>query len=42
MMSMEDAIRATLELMDAPEVHIRTSYNLSGCSFSPRELEASI
>ena len=42
MMSMEDAIRATLELMDAPEVHIRTSYNLSGCSFSPQELEASI
>jgi nucleoside-diphosphate-sugar epimerase len=42
MMSMEDAIRATIQLLEAPHVGIRTSYNLSGCSFSPRELEACI
>lgn len=40
MMFMEDAIRATLELMNAPKesVKIRSSYNLSGCSFTPEEL----
>jgi nucleoside-diphosphate-sugar epimerase len=40
MMYMEDAIRATIELMDAPaeNVKIRSSYNLSGCSFTPGEL----
>ena len=44
MMSMEDAIRGTLELMDAPSecITIRTSYNLHGCDFSPLELEAAI
>jgi len=40
MMFMEDAIRATLELMEAPKEKIKTrsSYNLSGCSFTPNEL----
>lgn len=40
MMYMEDAIRATLELMEAPKESIKTrsSYNLSGCSFTPQEI----
>ena len=44
MMYMEDAIRATLELMDAPKesVKIRSSYNLSGCSFTPKEISEEI
>ena len=44
MIYMDDAIRATIELMDAPSenITIRTSYNLFGMSFSPEELTASI
>ncbi|PCJ80709.1 MAG: NAD-dependent epimerase [Bacteroidetes bacterium] len=44
MMYMDDAIRATLNLMEAPSecVRVRTSYNLSGCSFSPSELSDEI
>lgn len=44
MMYMEDAIRATIELMEAPEGNIltRTSYNLAGVSFTPRELAEAI
>lgn len=44
MMFMDDAIRATIELMDAPKdnVKIRSSYNLSGCSFTPQELTKEI
>ena len=44
MMSMDDAIRGTLQLMDAPSesITVRTSYNLHGCDFSPAELEAAI
>lgn len=44
MIYMEDAIRATIELMEAPpeNVKIRTSYNLQGMSFSPAELAAEI
>lgn len=44
MMYMPDAIRATLELMEAPaqKITIRTSYNISGISFSPAEIAASI
>ena len=44
MMYMPDAIRATIELMeaDAAQITIRTSYNISGMSFSPREITASI
>ena len=40
MMYMPDAIRATIELMEAPasDISIRTSYNLSGMSFSPKEI----
>lgn len=40
MMYMPDAIRATLELMDAPseKISVRTSYNISGISFSPEEI----
>lgn len=40
MIYMDDAIRATLMLMDAPKenIKIRTAYNLSGVSFSPVEL----
>lgn len=40
MMMMEDAIRATIGIMEAPasEVKIRSSYNLSGISFTPAEL----
>lgn len=44
MIFMEDAIRATLELMEAPKekIKIRTSYNLAGTSFAPAEVAASI
>jgi len=44
MMYMPDAIRATLELMDAPaeQVKIRSSYNLGGISFTPKEIAAEI
>jgi nucleoside-diphosphate-sugar epimerase len=44
MMYMPDAIRATLELMEAPaeNISIRTSYNISGMSFSPKEIAAEI
>jgi len=44
MMYMPDAIRATIELMEAPasKIKIRTSYNVSGMSFSPREIASEI
>ncbi len=44
MMYMPDAIRATLEIMEAPaeKIKVRTSYNLSAMSFSPEELAAEI
>src|SRR5690554_8625 len=44
MMYMEDAIRATIELMEAPKenIKIRSSYNLGGISFSPKEITKSI
>jgi nucleoside-diphosphate-sugar epimerase len=44
MMYMEDAIRATIELMEASseKVNIRSSYNLSGCSFTPAQLAKEI
>jgi nucleoside-diphosphate-sugar epimerase len=40
MMYMPDAIRATIELMEAPTSSIRErgSYNLAGISFTPREI----
>jgi nucleoside-diphosphate-sugar epimerase len=44
MMYMPDAIRATIELMEAPaeQVKIRSSYNLGGISFNPEDVAASI
>lgn len=44
MMYMEDAVRATLELMDAPReaINERGSYNIAAVSFSPQELAAEI
>ena len=44
MIYMPDAIRATIELMDAPpaRITIRSSYNVAGVSFNPRELAAAI
>jgi nucleoside-diphosphate-sugar epimerase len=44
MMYMPDAIRATIELMEAPaaDITVHTSYNLAGISFSPGEIAAAI
>lgn len=44
MMYMPDAIRATIELMEAPteNIKIRTSYNISSMSFSPDEIGSEI
>ena len=44
MMYMPDAIRATIELMEAPteQVKIRSSYNVGGVSFNPEEIAAEI
>lgn len=44
MMYMDDAIRGTIELMDAPaeKINIRSSYNFSGMSFTPEILASEI
>ncbi|HRI20208.1 MAG TPA: NAD-dependent epimerase/dehydratase family protein [Panacibacter sp.] len=44
MMYMPDAIKATIELMEAPadKISVRTSYNISGMSFSPKEIAEEI
>ncbi|MEJ7736710.1 MAG: NAD-dependent epimerase/dehydratase family protein [Chitinophagaceae bacterium] len=44
MMYMPDAIRATIELMEAPadRISVRTSYNLSAIHFSPGEIATEI
>jgi nucleoside-diphosphate-sugar epimerase len=44
MMYMEDAVRATIEIMDAPkeDIKIRSSYNLSGMSFTPNDIAEEI
>lgn len=44
MMYMEDAIRATISLMESPieSIKIRSSYNLGGISFTPAEIYAEI
>lgn len=44
MMYMPDALRATIELMEAPadRIAVRTSYNIAAMSFSPAEVAASI
>ncbi len=40
MMYMPDAVRATLELMEAPreQISVRTSYNLAAMNFTPKEI----
>ena len=44
MIYMPDAIRATISLMDAPaeQLSIRSSYNVAGLSFNPRQLALEI
>ena len=44
MLFMDDAIRATIELMEAPseQIKIRSAYNLAGVSFTPKELSEAI
>ncbi|UMR29275.1 NAD-dependent epimerase/dehydratase family protein [Massilia sp. MB5] len=44
MIYMPDAIRATIELMDAPasQIKVRSSYNVAGVSFNPEQLAAAI
>jgi nucleoside-diphosphate-sugar epimerase len=44
MMYIDDAIRATVEIMEAPaeNITIRTSYNLAAISFTPHELAEAI
>lgn len=44
MMYMDDAIRGTIELMEAPSEKLQTrmSYNISAMSFAPEEIAASI
>ena len=44
MMYMDDAIRATIELTEAPaeQIKVRSSYNLAGISFDPTTIAASV
>ena len=44
MMYMPDAIRATIELMESPaeKIKIRSSYNLAGISFTPKQIAEEI
>ena len=44
MMYMDDAVKATLELMEAPseKIKVRSSYNVTGMSFCPSEIAAEI
>lgn len=44
MMYMPDAIKATIDLMEAPaeKISIRTSYNVASMSFSPKEIAAEV
>jgi nucleoside-diphosphate-sugar epimerase len=44
MMYMSDAVKAAIDLMNAPgeKITVRTSYNVSAISFSPEEIAASI
>jgi nucleoside-diphosphate-sugar epimerase len=44
MMYMPDAIKATIDLMesDSSKIKVRSSYNVSGMSFSPEEISESI
>ena len=44
MMYMDDAIKATISIMQAPaeQIKVRSSYNLSAVSFTPKEIAESI
>lgn len=44
MMYMDDAIRATIRLMDSPseKIKVRSSYNLAGMNFTPKQMAESI
>jgi nucleoside-diphosphate-sugar epimerase len=44
MMYIDDAIRATIQIMQTPteNIKIRSSYNLGGVSFTPKEIAATI
>ncbi|MGI9525775.1 MAG: NAD-dependent epimerase/dehydratase family protein [Weeksellaceae bacterium] len=44
MMYMDDAIRATIELMQAPKenITVRSAYNIEGTSFTPKEIAEEI
>lgn len=44
MLYMDDAVRATIQLMDAPaeNLRIRSSYNLGGLSFTPEDIAKDI
>jgi nucleoside-diphosphate-sugar epimerase len=44
MMYMDDAVKATLDLMEAPaeKIKVRSSYNISAMSFSPQEIASAI
>ena len=44
MMYMDDAVKATLDLMESPaeKIRIRSSYNISSMSFSPAEIAGEI
>ncbi|MFT5736176.1 MAG: nucleoside-diphosphate-sugar epimerase [Maribacter sp.] len=44
MMFMDDAIRATMQLMEVDDdaVKVRSSYNLAGMSFTPKEMAESV
>lgn len=44
MMYMDDAVRGTIQLMDAPaeNIRIRSSYNLAGMSFTPQQIATEI
>ena len=44
MMFMDDAVKATIDLMDAPaeKIRVRSSYNISAMSFCPAELASEI
>ncbi|MFO7719944.1 MAG: NAD-dependent epimerase, partial [Gillisia sp.] len=44
MMFMDDAIKATVDIMEAPakDVKVRSSYNLAAMSFTPKELASEI
>ena len=44
MMYMDDAVKATIDIMQADKdcIHVRSSYNLSAMSFTPKEITSAI